>query len=173
MCARMDEDLQELAGQSRYHEAFELLLARCQNKVFRLAYSILGNQALAEEAAQDIFVRVRKALPVHNGRASLSTWLYAISRNACLSALKNQASRRESPLEETAEPQSPSHLMQVDVPALLCRLPEVYRRVLTLFYLEEKSYQEISRMLDLPMGTVKTHLHRAKKEAAAVLASGR
>jgi len=169
----MDEDLQELAGQSRYHEAFELLLARYQNKVFRLAYSILGNAALAEETAQDIFVRVWKALPVYNGQASVSTWLYAISRNACLSARRKHAARRESPLEETAEPRSSDHVMQVDVPALLARLPEVYRRVLTLFYLEEKSYLEVAQMLDLPMGTVKTHLHRAKKEAAAMLASGK
>jgi RNA polymerase sigma-70 factor (ECF subfamily) len=169
----MDDDLQELVGQSRYREAFELLLARYQNKVFRLAYSMLGNEALAEEAAQDIFVRVWKALPVYNGRASVSTWLYAISRNACLSALRKQAARRESPLAETAEPRSSDRVMQVDVSALLARLPEVYRRVLTLFYLEEKSYQEVAQMLDLPMGTVKTHLHRAKKEAAAMLASRR
>jgi len=169
----MDDDLQELVGQSRYREAFELLLARYQNKVFRLAYSILGNEALAEEAAQDIFVRVWKALPLYNGQASWSTWLYAISRNACLSARRQQAARRELPLEETAEPRSSDRVMQVDVPALLSRLPEVYRRVLTLFYLEEKSYLEVSRMLGLPMGTVKTYLHRAKKEAAAMLASGR
>ena len=63
--------------------------------------------------------------------------------------------------------------MQVDVTALLSRLPDMYRRVLTLFYLEEKSYLEVSRMLDLPMGTVKSCLHRAKKEAAAMLASGK
>ena len=169
----MDDDLQELVGQSRYREAFELLLARYQNKVFRLAYSILGNEALAEEAAQDIFVRVWKALPLYNGQASLSTWLYAISRNVCLSARRKRAARRESPLEETAEPRSSDRVMQVDVPALLSRLPDVYRRVLTLFYLEEKSYQEVAQMLDLPMGTVKTHLHRAKKEAAAMLASRR
>jgi RNA polymerase sigma-70 factor (ECF subfamily) len=169
----MDEDLQELVVRGRYPEAFELLLARYQNKVFRLAYSILGNETLAEEAAQDIFVRVWKALPLYNGQASLSTWLYAISRNACLSARRQQAARRESPLEETAEPQSSDRVMQIDVPALLARLPDVYRRVLTLFYLEEKSYQEVAQMLDLPMGTVKTHLHRARKEAAALLASRR
>ena len=53
---------------------------------------------------------------------------------------------------------------QMDIQALLGELPEHYRRVLTLFYLEQKSYEEVAAMLAIPMGTVKTYLHRAKKE---------
>lgn len=55
---------------------------------------------------------------------------------------------------------------------MIARLPEKYRQVLLLFYFEEKSYEEVASMLNLPMGTVKTHLHRARKELAAALQSG-
>lgn len=56
-----------------------------------------------------------------------------------------------------------------DLPHLIAQLPEKYRRVITLFHMEERSYEEVARQLDLPMGTVKTYLHRARKELAAAV----
>jgi RNA polymerase sigma factor (sigma-70 family) len=56
-----------------------------------------------------------------------------------------------------------------DLPYLVSQLPEKYRQVITLFYMEERSYEEVARLLDLPLGTVKTYLHRAKKELAAAM----
>jgi RNA polymerase sigma-70 factor (ECF subfamily) len=167
-----DRDVVELLGRDR-RAAFELLLQRYQVRVFRLAYSILGNRTLAEEAAQEAFVRVWKALPQYDGTASLSTWLYAITRHTCLSELRKRALRREAPLEEGAalcEDGAPDG--RLEVTALLARLPEIYRRVLVLYYLEEKSYEEVAQMLDLPLGTVKSHLHRAKAAAAALFERG-
>lgn len=68
---RMDEEIRTHLDQRQYAEAFDLVMGRYQNKVFRLAYAMLGNRALAEEAAQDIFVRIWRALPGYRGMASL------------------------------------------------------------------------------------------------------
>ena len=81
---RMDEEIRTHIDAKRYTEAFELVMAQYQNKVFRLACSILGNQSVAEETAQEIFVRIWRALPGYRGMASISTWVYAIARNTSL-----------------------------------------------------------------------------------------
>jgi RNA polymerase sigma-70 factor (ECF subfamily) len=173
----MDEEIRTRLAAQRYTEAFELVLLQYQNKIFRLAYSMLGNRELAEEAAQEIFVRIWRALPGYRGLASISTWIYTIARNTCLTALKSDSGRRTLSLDEPkvrdaaegrramqrGEPRGP------DLPYLVSRLPEKYRRVIMLYYMEERSYEEVARLLDLPLGTVKTYLHRAKKELAAAL----
>jgi RNA polymerase sigma-70 factor (ECF subfamily) len=161
-------------------QAFELLMSHFQNKVFRLAYSMLGNRALAEETAQDIFVRIWKALDGYRGQSSLSTWIYTIARNTCLSAL-SAAGRKptvsiEDPVQhKMAETRAATarHVDSgLDLDLLLSQLGENHRRVVMLFYLEDKSYEEVSSLLGLPMGTVKTYLHRARKQlATAVLES--
>src|SRR5260370_16855771 len=115
----MDEEIRTHIYAKRYTEAFELVMAQYQNKVFRLACSILGNQSVAEEAAQEIFVRIWRALPGYRGMASISTWVYAIARNTSLSALKTASAHRTisldqarpriafSPPEEARGPDSP------------------------------------------------------------------
>jgi RNA polymerase sigma-70 factor (ECF subfamily) len=176
----MDEEIRTHIGEKRYPEAFELVLAQYQNKVFRLAYSMLGNRALAEDAAQEIFVRIWRSLPGYRGLASVSTWIYAIARNTCLTALKSSAVRRTISLDEphvraAAETRIAGHHEAApgpDLPYLVSQLPEKYRQVIMLFYMEERSYEEVARLLDLPMGTVKTYLHRAKKELAAAMSRG-
>jgi RNA polymerase sigma-70 factor (ECF subfamily) len=154
--------------------SFEDLLAAYQDKVFRLACSLLGNDAQAEDVTQDVFIRVWKALPGYRGEASLSTWIYAIARNACLTALKAASARPTVALDDAAvRPRLLGRLERpgdLDIPALLGSLPEKYRQVIILFYLEDKSYEEVALLLDLPMGTVKTYLHRARKELIAAVA---
>jgi len=170
-----DEDIRQCLRAQDYPAAFELLLPRYRDKVFRLAWSMLRDEATAEDMAQDVFVRVWRALPSYHGEASLSTWIYTITRNRCLTELKRRASRptismHDPSVEETLDT---IPAMQVaateagaalDVAALLLELPEKYRRVLTLFYLEQRKYEEVAEMLGLPMGTVKTFLFRAKRE---------
>ena len=171
----MDEEIQTRLAGKRYTEAFELALTRYQDKVFRLAYSMLGNRELAEDVAQEIFVRIWRALPGYRGLASLSTWIYSIARNTCLTALKSDhrtLSLDEPKVRDAADarqgvPRDESR--GPDLPYLVAQLPEKYRQVITLFYMEERSYEEVARLLDLPLGTVKTHLHRAKKELAAAM----
>ena len=174
----MDEDIRTYLDASRYREAFELLLDRYQHKAFRLAYSMLGDEASAEEMAQDAFLQIWKALPSYRGEASLSTWIYAITRNRCLTWRKRLHERRAASIEEPgvraavestlASKREGGH-SPPDAVALLAQLSPPYREALRLFYLEEKSYEEVSAMLGLPLGTVKTYLHRARKQLAGSL----
>jgi len=158
-------------------QQFEAVLAAYQNKVFRLCCAMLGDRAAAEETAQDVFVRIWKALPGYRGESSMSTWIYAIARNACLTAMKGRASRRAVSLEDpavraAAEKRAsglPTPDRRPDVLRLVGELPENYRQVVLLYHMEERSYEEVAAMLDLPLGTVKTWLHRARRQLAAAL----
>lgn len=161
------------AGQ--YREAFEQLLAQYRDKVFRLAVSMLRDETQAEDLAQEIFLRIWKGLPGYSGQASLSTWIYTISRNTCLTELKRRSARPTVSLHApeiadsldripALQSSDPASGAGMDVQRFLDCLPEKYRRVIVLFYLEQKQYAEVAAMLGLPLGTVKTLLFRAKKE---------
>jgi RNA polymerase sigma-70 factor (ECF subfamily) len=156
-------------------EAFERLLELYSRKVLHLAFSMLHNETQAEDMAQDIFLRVWKGLPGYHGGASLSTWIYTIARNTCLTELKKRAARPTVSLHEPAFEEAMDAVpalqttdretgLGMDIKHLVEQLPEHYRQVITLFYLEQKSYEQVSVLLGLPLGTVKTYLYRAKKE---------
>ena len=166
----MDEDVRQLLQKRRYAQAFERLLSLCENKVFRMALTILGNPGRAEEVTQDIFLKLWQALPSYDGRASPRTWLYAIARNTCLAASRSESYRRTVRLDDIHEPVHPGK-GPVDIELAQCigRLPEVQRRVIILFYLEERRVDEVAQMLDLPEGTVKSYLHRARLALAAMM----
>lgn len=173
--ANQDNDIRRLIEAQRWREAFELLLERFRERVFRLSISILRDETQAEDMTQDIFLRVWKGLPGYHGEASLSTWIYTISRNTCLSELKRRSLRPTVSLNDPTIEESidalpslqsadPAGGTEMDVNAMLNQLPENYRRVIVLFYLEQKAYEEVAAMLGMPLGTVKTLLFRARKE---------
>jgi RNA polymerase sigma-70 factor (ECF subfamily) len=113
---------------------------------------------------------VWRGLERFRGESTLSTWIYSIARNAALSArkLSREDSLEEPDVRMAAEAirsEAPSYA-NPDLLRMVETLPELQRRVVILFYLEGKSYIETAEMLDLPMGTVKTYLHRARKELA-------
>jgi RNA polymerase sigma-70 factor (ECF subfamily) len=170
--------------------AFEELLAKYQGKVVRLCYAMLSNRALAEETAQEVFLRIWRGLGSFRGESTSSTWVYAITRNACLTARGRIAANATVSLDDP-EILRRAHAHQLgqskreprtDVLGWLYELPEQQRQALTLFYLEEKSYEEVAAALDAPMGTIKTWIHRGRRtlaekrlqwEAAAKERSGR
>jgi RNA polymerase sigma-70 factor (ECF subfamily) len=161
-------------------EEFERIVREFQDKIFRLAFSMLGDRAAAEETAQDVLFRVWKGLPRFRAESSLSTWIYSITRNACLTA-RTRGGPRAVSLEEPAARREAERRVAAgwptaappDADGLLDRLPAKYRHVVALFYMQEKSYDEVARMLGLPMGTVKTYLFRARKSLAEELAGER
>jgi RNA polymerase sigma-70 factor (ECF subfamily) len=150
---------------------FELVLAEYQGKVLRLCYAMLSNRALAEETTQEVFLRIWRALGTFRGEATLSTWIYAITRNACLTAMKRAKAARTESLDDPkifrrAQKREMTGAVQeprTDVRAWLAELPESQRQALTLFYLEEKSYEEIAAQLNAPMGSVKTWIYRGRR----------
>ena len=160
-------------------EAFERIVREYQDRIYRLALSITGDPASAEEAAQDALVRIWKGLGGFREEAKLSTWIYAITRNACLTAVGRVGPKHVS-LEEPAalreaEARGGGWIRDRSPEAadLLDRLPAKYRQVATLFYMQEKSYDEVALMLGLPVGTVKTYLFRARKSLAEAMARER
>ena len=161
---------------ARDETAFRRLIERYQDRVYRLALRIVRSEADAEEVAQDAFVRAWRALPEFRGESGFGTWLYrivlrrAFDREKVLRTRRGRETLEEGPVEDLG---SPSVSVEGGESArrletLLARLPAVQRAAVTLYYYEDRSIEQISRALDLPTGTVKTHLRRAR----AALRSG-
>ena len=164
----MDGDVRQLLLARRYREALEQMLDRHEQQVFHLALVMLRDRGRAEEVTQDVFLKLWKALPTYDSRAQPSTWLYSIARNTCLSALRAESYRRTVSLESAPEP-SADPVPESCVRALLARLPDDQRHAITLFYWEDKSVKEVAALLDLPEGTVKSLLHRARRALGAMM----
>jgi RNA polymerase sigma-70 factor (ECF subfamily) len=170
-----DEAIIQLVQAGRGREALDQLVPMYRRRVFALAYSILRERAAAEDLAQEVFVKLWQALPRYDGRAKLSTWIYAITRNAAVSALRSR--RRSLSMSDAgvlaeveaiaagpvAEPGDAGLRRQVE------SLPEKQRQAVTLYYLDERPVEEVAEMMGMPVNTVKTHLHRARSGLAAAL----
>jgi RNA polymerase sigma-70 factor (ECF subfamily) len=166
----MDEDVRQLLQDRRYPQALERLLDLYQKKVFRMAWVMLRDTGRAEEVTQDVFLKLWRALPAYDGRAAVRTWLYTIARNTCLSAVRAESYRRTDELDERSEPAAPSQVLaDLALDECLAKLPPAQREVVTLFYLQDKSVSDVAAMLQLPEGTVKSHLHRARRALAAMM----
>ena len=174
-----DARVLELVRAERRDEAIALLLPAFRRKIFGLAYSFLRDREAAEDVTQEVFIKLWRALPGFDGRAAMSTWIYTIARNASLSALR--ARRPQSSLSdpqvmaavESTNP-VPSADVSVDRAALLRlvdQLPTKQRQVIMLFYMEARSHEEVAAMLAMPVGTVKTLLHRARARLSAAAAN--
>lgn len=151
-------------------------MAQYQHRVFAVACRMLGSRAEAEEAAQEVFLRVHRALDGFRGDAKRSTWLYAITSRVCLNRLASGETRiararaREEALDAlTSSEADPAMVLeQRELKAALERalgeLPEERRIVVVLRDLEGLAYEEIAQALDLELGTVRSRLHRARME---------
>jgi RNA polymerase sigma-70 factor (ECF subfamily) len=160
--------------------SYGTLVTRYRDYVYTIAVRIVGSDEDAEDVAQEAFVRAYRALPRFRGDSKFSSWLYRIVTNRALTHLKRRRRRAD-----TVDIESGSHVEAVviddgrgeeaspelrvrdeefrrAVRAAVLELPEQYRVVVTLFYLEERSYKEVVATLGIPMGTLKTHLHRAR-----------
>jgi RNA polymerase sigma-70 factor (ECF subfamily) len=154
--------------------AFEELVMTYQHRVFGVALRMLGNRAEAEEVAQEAFVRAHRALGDFRGDAKLSTWLYAITSRLCLNRLASGERRLTSHGEEAllrlsdAGPRPDAALERRELETALGRaiaeLPEDRRIVVVLRDIEGLSYEEIAKVLELELGTVRSRLHRARAD---------
>lgn len=165
-----DADIHERLATRAYRDAFAVLVTRYRDKIFRLSFSMLRERAWAEDATQDTLMRIWKALPGFAGQSALSTWIYAITKNGCLSELRKK--RPQVSIDDNDEynaevaglsAHDSDDSATVSVGQLLDQLPERYRQAVTLFYMEDRSYEQTAASLGLPLGTVKALLHRARK----------
>ena len=167
--------LMELVRAERRDEAIVQLLPAYRRKVFGLAYSLLRDREAAEDVTQEVFIKLWRALPTFDGRASMSTWIYTIARNASLSALRArrpQSSLSDAEVMDAVESSNPLPSADVLVERaailrLVDQLPTKQRQVIMLFYMQEQSHEEVAATLAMPVGTVKTLLHRARARLSA------
>jgi len=155
-------------------EAFAQLVSRHQRYVYNLAYRLLRDMREAEDLAQEAFLHAWKGLASFQRKAKFTTWLYRIVVNLCYNRMPGLRRRLLTiDIDDTNLATAPT---AANPPAVVERterkaflhqqiaaLPDKYRLVITLFYLQELSYQEIATVLNLPLGTVKTHLFRARE----------
>jgi len=174
--AAVDEDIIALMRAGRPDEAMARLVPAYRRRVFGLAYGILGDRSAAEDVAQEVFVKVWQAFDSFDGRAQLSTWIYAITRNAAISALRKRprgVSMSDDAVAMEVDAVEAGRQPEDEGDAQLWRLveglPDKQRQAIVLFYQEDRSIEEIAGMLGMPVNTVKTHLHRGRARLAAAL----
>lgn len=176
---RSEPDLIQAAQEGK-REAFDVLVEVHYRGVYNTAYRMLGASSAASDATQAVFVRVWEALSSFRGDATFRTWLYRITMNVCLDEIRR---RKKEPLsltedddegEPAGERDMPDHSdepartteqreLQRLVQDAIVRLPEDFRTVIVLYDLRGLSYQEISETLEIPLGTVKSRLNRARQ----------
>lgn len=164
-----------IAGDER---AFAELVTRYQSAVYNLAYRMLGDAAEAEDAAQEVFLRMYRRLATYNAEHRFSTWVLSIASHYCIDLLRRKRPWLV-PLENIQnwmrshgrgpEAVALAHEQQDAIRALLARLPEHYRLVLQLRYWQDLGYEEIAQVVNLPVSTIKARLHRARNALAALM----
>lgn len=163
-------------------DAFETLIRRHQKTIFNLVYRMLGDYDEAAEISQEVFLSAYRAIGNFRGEANFSTWLYRIALNHATTRRKslNTRQQRSVPIENT-EPASDPHPGPAEsmekkevrqrVQQALNRLEPDDAAVILLRDLQDVPYEEVARMLEIPIGTVKSRLHRARQALKSELTS--
>jgi RNA polymerase sigma-70 factor (ECF subfamily) len=184
LTAATDQTVVALALDGR-EGAFRELIRRYQRPVFSLIYRMVRDRELAEDLAQETFVKVLNALESYRPEHKFSSWIFKIANNAAIDQLRRReldtlslegapdalteerreatalqlADRGESPLEELA-----ARELGGQIEAAIAGLRPEYRACILLRHVEGLPYEDIAASLGLPLGTVKTYIHRARKE---------
>ncbi len=141
-----------------------------RDKVFRLSWRMLGRPQDAEDAVQEIYLKVFRTVGSYRGDSAFSTWLYRMTANHCLDILRRRKvlsfigmdKAPEPPSTEDASVTARRHLSPA-VQRALARLPAKQRTCLLLCEMEERSYEEIAKVVGISLGSVKSSIHRAKR----------
>lgn len=171
--------------------AYRELLSRYERPVFSLIFRMVRDRALAEDLAQETFIKVLNALDSYRPEFKFSSWIFKIANNAAIDQLRKReldtlsldgapgartaeeveatalqaVDRTESPLAELESRELGSEIEQA-----IGRLRPEYRTAILLRHVEGRAYEEIAEVMDLPLGTVKTYIHRARLELREYLA---
>ena len=161
-------------------DAFAEVVEYYKDKVYQLCYRMLGNAHEAEDSAQEAFIRAYVNIHSYDSTKKFSTWLYRIATNLCIDRIRKKKpdyyldaeisgtdgmnmysqipADQKLPEDELEKLELQEHIQQE-----ILKLPDKYRSVIILKYVDELSLKEISDILDLPVGTVKTRIHRGRE----------
>ena len=160
-------------------KAFEELLAAYRGPVYGICLRMVRNEADAEDLAQEVFVRTFNALDRYNPTYPFSSWLYRIASNLCIDFIRGRRAGQvsldepidggdgEMPRQFPSNRRDPARELETKemmavLEEALAAMPEHYRIIVILRHQEELSYEEIADNLDIPLGTVKARIHRAR-----------
>lgn len=162
-------------------QAFEQIVLSFERAIYGHLYRIVSHRQTAEDLTQETFLKAYRGISGVNPEGNFRAWLYTVATNVANDYLRKKYRRQEvyilddpeDPLETTTE-ETPyleveRESLRAEVSEALAKIKPSYRTVLLLFYREELSYEEIAGALAVPVGTVKTHLHRAKAALRGVL----
>ena len=179
----LEPDVDKLVRQAQKgdSEAFDALVRTFSQRMYNLAYRMVGNHADAADLAQEIFIKLHKSIGKFRWKSSFSTWLYAVGANTCRSGLRKiiRVSQRETVRldregddeQKFPEPADPGDLppeqmgraeVSVAIQAAIDTLSEDFRVIVILRDIQELSYEEIAEVLKCTIGTVKSRLARAR-----------
>jgi RNA polymerase sigma-70 factor (ECF subfamily) len=171
--------------------AEEELVRRHHHNVFKLAFGMVRNRDDAEDIAIEVWIRVHNALPNFRGDANFTTWLYRIAKNVFLDERKKQRIRNHASLEEMVELEDSAVSRQIEdrspgpqwnverqersaiIQAAVQELSPPQRLMIVMYHFQHRSYEEIAEIMDLPIGTVKSRLNRARLAMKQKLESSR
>lgn len=185
-----DQEVVALARKGR-ESAYRELIDRYQRPILSLIYRLVRDRELAEDLAQDAFIKVFNALDRYNPERKFSSWIFKIAHNTAIDQLRKKEldtlSIDGSPHATSAEAVEASAIVPVSsdedpeqytssreigaqIEAAIGTLRPEYRTVIVLWHVEGRPYDEIAEIMDLPLGTVKTYIHRARNELRKKLA---
>ena len=175
--AEQDETQLVQASQQGEQDAFALLVERHQRLVFNLSLRMVQDYEDASEVTQEAFLAAWQGLPAFRGEARFATWLYRIAYHCCLRQLERRKRERdlqaviqaEQTLDGMNKAQRAEDILELRDRQAMVReqmeqLPAKYRVVLILRHLQEMTYEEMADILSRPVGTIKTHLFRARHQ---------
>lgn len=189
----VDQDVVRLAALG-HEAAYRELIRRYERPVFSLIYRMVRDRELAEDLAQETFIKVLNAIESYRPEYKFSSWIFKIANNAAIDQLRRRSldtlsldgsphagsaeaieattlqigDDRESQLDEVANRELGAMIEEA-----IGQLRPEYRNCILLRHVEGRPYEEIAEILDLPLGTVKTYIHRARNELRILLAAVR
>jgi RNA polymerase sigma-70 factor (ECF subfamily) len=190
LAAKTDQEIVALA-RAGHDVAYRELIRRYERPLLSLLFRMVRDRELAEDLAQETFIKALNAIESYRPEFKFSSWIFKIANNAAIDHLRRRAldtlslegsphaetpeaieatalqigDRQESPLDEVA-----ARELGGQIEAAIARLRPEYRSCILLRHVEGRPYEEIAQMLNLPLGTVKTYIHRARNELREMLA---
>ena len=156
--------------------AFAILVKRHERRVFNLAYRMLGREEDARDATQDTLMTALRRLSSFRGEAAFTTWLHRVTVNACYDILRKRKREPQLDLPEGAaelhaspHDHAESTATSVDVQRALLEVPMDFRAPLVMHDVQDMAYEDIAEALRVPVGTVKSRIHRGRVALARAL----